>query len=148
VSDDDPPAPERLRRVLVGYDGSAASTRAIRFALGLLDGSPGEVWLVHATHAPRAVAEPRTEEELRSEPHAIESTLRSISAASDPSGHRVHFLLRDGAPAAVLLAAAREVDADLIVVGTRGLRGAARLMLGSVSEAVIAEAHRPVAIVP
>lgn len=142
------PAPAAVHRVLVGYDGSASSARAVRFALGLLDSGPRQLWLVYASDAPRTVAEPRTEEEQRTETSAIGENLRAIAAERDPGGQRIHALVREGPPAQVLLAVAHEVGADLIVVGTRGLRGAARFFLGSVSQAVVAEAPCPVTIVP
>jgi nucleotide-binding universal stress UspA family protein len=47
-----------------------------------------------------------------------------------------------------LLDAAEQVHADLIVVGTRGLRSSARLLLGSVSAAVIGQAKCPVTVIP
>ncbi len=53
-----------------------------------------------------------------------------------------------GGPADVLLDEAERLDADLIVVGTRGRGGLAELLLGSVSRSVAARAQRPVAIVP
>ena len=58
------------------------------------------------------------------------------------------FLCRllDGGPACRLLAAAR--DADMIVVGSRGAGGFARLLMGSVSTQVSHHARCPVVIVP
>jgi nucleotide-binding universal stress UspA family protein len=50
--------------------------------------------------------------------------------------------------AATILAAADEIDADAIVLGTRGRGGVKSLLLGSVSHAVVQHAARPVVIVP
>jgi nucleotide-binding universal stress UspA family protein len=140
--------PSGVRRIVVGYDGSEPSARAARFALGLVTTPPMELWFVHATHGPSAAAEPRTDEERGTETAAIEHGLRSLQASAAPDRHRVELWLRDGAPADVLLAAAEEVGADLIVVGTRGLRGAGRVLLGSVSAAVLARSRWPVVVVP
>jgi len=50
--------------------------------------------------------------------------------------------------AADILAVAGEVDADVIVLGTRGRGGVKSLMLGSVSTAVLHHADRPVLVIP
>jgi nucleotide-binding universal stress UspA family protein len=147
--DPEPPsvtASERPRRIVVAYDGSEPSARAVRFALDTWAG--GDVWIVHATDPPRAVAEPRTEEEQGSESDAIEQGLRAIQTEAGRGGTRVHVWIREGRPAAVILGAAAEVDAALIVVGTRGLRAAGRLLLGSVSNEIVVHSRRPVAVVP
>jgi nucleotide-binding universal stress UspA family protein len=50
--------------------------------------------------------------------------------------------------AAVILAEAADLDAGVIVLGTRGLGGVKSLMLGSVSHAILHHADRPVLVVP
>jgi len=137
-----------LRRTVVAFDGSDASDRAVRFALGPLRGPEGEVWIVHAKVAPLRVAEPRTEEQQASEVDSIAERLREVQRSTDPEGNHVHVWIREGPAARVIVAAAAEVNADLIVVGTRGLRGASRLLLGSVSSEVVLRAGRPVTVVP
>ena len=137
----------RVRRIVVAYDGSESSVRAVRFALDTWPREEAEVWVVHARSTPRIVAEPRTDEEQGSEIDAIAQSLRTIQSTADPTGKRVHTWTREGAAAAVILAAAAEVNADLIVVGTRGLRGAGRLFLGSVSNEVVMRSDRPVTVV-
>ncbi|HEU4730207.1 MAG TPA: universal stress protein [Kofleriaceae bacterium] len=50
----------------------------------------------------------------------------------------------DDDPRDAILKAAREVHADLIVIGTHGRRGLSRMLLGSVAEAVLRRASCPV----
>ncbi len=55
---------------------------------------------------------------------------------------------RDDDIAAAILAVAHDVDADVIVLGTRGLGAVKLLMLGSVTHAVLHHADRPVLAIP
>jgi nucleotide-binding universal stress UspA family protein len=75
---------------------------------------------------------------------------------------RLHELVRDlglpateqrvkainGSPARSILESARSEDAHLIVVGTNQRKGFERLLIGSVTEDVIRDAHRDILIVP
>ena len=56
-----------------------------------------------------------------------------------PSARQVLF--RSGSPAATIVAAATEVQADLIVIASHGRRGLARMVLGSTAEEVVKKAH-------
>jgi nucleotide-binding universal stress UspA family protein len=56
--------------------------------------------------------------------------------------------LREGFPPEVIAAAADELDADLVVMGTRGLGGIAHLLLGSCADRTLRLAHRPLLLLP
>jgi nucleotide-binding universal stress UspA family protein len=55
---------------------------------------------------------------------------------------------REGDIAGMILRVAADVEADLVVLGTRGLSGVKSLLLGSTSDAVLHHADRPVLVVP
>jgi nucleotide-binding universal stress UspA family protein len=57
-------------------------------------------------------------------------------------------VLRDGHPVQVLLDVADDVDADMIVVGSRGFGGFPQMLLGSTSTQLAQHSRRPVLIVP
>jgi nucleotide-binding universal stress UspA family protein len=86
---------------------------------------------------------------------AFEDAARRLlaDAVSEAAGEaldvRIEQVLReDHAPASALVAEARDVDADLLVVGSRGLGGLREFLLGSVSHACCQHAHCPVLVVP
>ena len=137
-----------LNRILVGYDGSEPSARALRAALGLAEGLGARVWVVHATSPPPRVMEPQTEEQRGTEDGAVEATLRRVRDVASTHRVEVEIVLREGPAASVIESVAAEVGAELVVVGTRGLRGATQVLLGSVSTAVVGHGRRPTLVVP
>jgi nucleotide-binding universal stress UspA family protein len=77
----------------------------------------------------------------------LEKVLEKATAELEGSLTRVTRSTPTGNPADVIVAAATAHDADLVVVGARGLGGMTRLLLGSVSEKVLGYARCPVLIV-
>ena len=147
-----------IRRVLVADDGSPCAAAAARLvgAWPMLQGLPAHVvsvatlpatWSAGLMMAADAtVADPlgALQADLRAahERIAAEAAGRLRAAGCDASAS-----VREGAPAAEILRAAREHEADLIVVGSRGLTGLARLLLGSVARSVVLHAHTSVLVV-
>jgi len=76
----------------------------------------------------------------RSSREAIEG----VAGRARRPGVEVDAVLRQGAPWTEIGAVAKERDAGLIVMGTHGRRGLARMMLGSVAERVVRTAPCPV----
>lgn len=137
-------APWKL--ILVGYDGSASGARAVAFAMDLAALMHAEVFVLHAAEQPVDVIEPVTEEEMGARRVVDEEALRALARDAERGGIKVRWEIREGNPVQVLLDAATESSADLIVVGTRGLRGTPKVLLGSVSSGVVAGAKVPVTV--
>jgi nucleotide-binding universal stress UspA family protein len=77
---------------------------------------------------------------------AAEAVAKAAIQLSESQPALVTFRAVNGVAAEELINASR--DADLLVVGSRGSGGFARLMLGSVSNQVVHHAHCPVVVVP
>jgi nucleotide-binding universal stress UspA family protein len=67
-----------------------------------------------------------------------------IRRTSEQTEFKAIFEFRSGAPAAEIAKYAREIDVDLIVMGTHGRGAVAHLVLGSVAEIVVRTAPCPV----
>jgi nucleotide-binding universal stress UspA family protein len=149
--------PVRRRRempgIVVGIDGSHHSTRALEWALkeGMLQQAPVTVLTVHSVPAspwtgnPYLVGrDPDAQEKLLQDAEELTQKVASQLGESRPPSVTVRAI--SGFPAKELVDASR--DADLVIVGSRGAGGFAKLMLGSVSSQVVEHAHCPVVVVP
>jgi nucleotide-binding universal stress UspA family protein len=132
--------------VVVGFDGSAASARALEWAVCEANIRGVPLTVCHAWEVPLSVHDitPATTEPTR---RAAKRTLaRGIEVAGrHASGVPVRGRLLTG-PAAPALAYASE-NAELLVAGTRGAGGSAWLGLGSVSSQLTTHARCPVEVV-
>ncbi|MEO7202910.1 MAG: universal stress protein [Candidatus Tumulicola sp.] len=144
--------PLYLKRIVVAVDESEASNAAIELALPLADSTHTTVELVHILHAPatRAAVEPngKGQQRLIRECAQAEELLQTYSERFSERNIHVERTMKDGDPAAEIVAIASHERADLIVIGTHGRRGLQRLVLGSVAEHVVRGASVPVAVVP
>lgn len=139
--------------IVVGIDGSHHSTRALEWALkeGALEQAPVTVLTVHPVPAspwtgnPFLVErDPEDQEKLLNAAEELTKKVTSELGESRPPSVKVRAI--SGFPAKELIEMSR--DADLVVVGSRGAGGFAKLMLGSISSQIVEHAHCPVVVVP
>lgn len=139
--------------ITVGIDGSAHSARALEWAIreGATRHSSVTVLTVHSVPMSGWTGNPITlpsDAMDRQDAYqaAEEMTQKVVSQLGDEQPPSVTVRAVTGYPAEELIAASRE--ADLLVVGSRGAGGFARLLIGSVSNQVLHHAHCPVVMVP
>ena len=137
--------------IVVGVDGSESARAALRFALDEARLRGAAVRVVGAWQVPigayggaMVAPDPGLVSEL--EPKTTRVIERALEEARDAAaGLEVETIVREGAPSGVLLEEAQ--DAELLVVGSRGLGGFRELLLGSVSQQCAHHAPCPVVIV-
>ena len=139
--------------LLVATDGSEAAEAALVETIALATESGAELAVITVwralqgdyglAHPPAAMLDDLLQAERR---HA-EAALRDAAHQAEIAGVRVRTRLATGDPVERICAYAREIDARLIAVGTRGHGTVASLILGSVSNGVIRNASRPVLVV-
>ncbi|KAB8196449.1 universal stress protein [Nonomuraea phyllanthi] len=142
--------------VLIAYDGSADARAAIEFAAKHLAAEPTvviTVWeplLVQFKKYPLALStiDPGTEDEAhgQAEAHAREGA--ELALASGLTDVTYRAVADNESIWKTIVDVADEIDASLIVTGSRGLAGVRSVLLGSVSNHVLHHAHRPTLIVP
>lgn len=146
-------------RVVLATDGSEDAGLAAKTAAELSGRMGSELHLVHVgdlrppTHYPyppgvRAAMEEDTfAEELAQGTKELELLDRQRGQVEEAGGEIAQIHDRTGPAPREIIALSEEIEAGLIVVGSRGLRGLERLVMGSVSESVVRYAHCPVMVV-
>lgn len=139
-----------IHRVLFATDFSPASTPALDRAIDLSKDNAAELIITHVYEPPSRLSLdgyvlPQIYDEfeaaLREE---AERSLAPLVARAEAAGVKARSLLVKGTPYRAIARAARTNDADLVVLGTHGRTGVARLFLGSVAARVISTAPCPV----
>jgi nucleotide-binding universal stress UspA family protein len=131
--------------ILICYDGSANAQEAIDRAGLLMAGGEATVLVIWETVLETMTRVGSVGMGFGMLDTAAEGVQRAVAAGLVAQPRIVN---RTDDIAAVILAEASELDADVIVLGTRGLGGVKSVMLGSVSHAVLHHADRPVLVVP
>ena len=138
------------KKILVPLDREAGAEVALPVAADLAKSDGTVIRLMYVAPTPSAiVAEGRViayaDQESDRLQHLGMVYLRE--AAHQLAGLPVGYAVRFGEPAEEILEEAREFGADLVVMATHGRSGVARLMLGSVAEAVLRRSEVPVVLV-
>lgn len=141
-------------RIVVGTDGSETAAEAVAQAVGLAKLSGAQLDIVSAYEP---VSKRRVEDEARDAPPDVQYeigpredvnlVLDAAAAAARKEGLEVQTHPVEGNPGDAILEVAEKTEADLIVVGNKGMTGARRFLLGSVPNNVSHHAPCSVLIV-
>jgi len=129
--------------IVVGTDGSDTAKEAVRQAVELARSVGAELLLVSAyqpvarVSVNRETAQvPEDVQWMVSAREDVATLLAEAAKAAEHAGVAAQTFQRQGDPADAILDVAEERDADLIVVGNKGMTGAKRFLLGSVPNRV------------
>ncbi len=137
-----------FQNIVVGYDASPYAKAALLRAVELAQAFGGAVTLVHAFDAERFSASDYRLTLREKQSEAMQNAMEDLKgAAASVQGIKVDHVFDTGHPAETLVKVAEAKGADLIVVGSRGLRAISRIMLGSTSDRVLHLAKVPVLVV-
>jgi nucleotide-binding universal stress UspA family protein len=138
--------------MVVATDGSPGAEVAVKQAVELASATGDSLAVVtvwQALQGDFGLTHPKSavlSELLSAEREHAEATLQCAVRTARTAGLTVDTRLLTGDPAAQICAFAAEVQARLIAVGSHGYGAVMRLLVGSVSAAVIRQAGRPVLV--
>jgi nucleotide-binding universal stress UspA family protein len=142
-----------MHRILCPTDFSPASEHAFEHAVALATWYEAALTILHVTSN---TIVPFSEvayigNPMLMDPVVLDQTMSQLAALAAPArkiGLRTDTEVREGKPAAEILDVARDLPADLVVMGTHGRRDFERFVLGSVTETVLRRVSCPVLTVP
>jgi nucleotide-binding universal stress UspA family protein len=153
-----------FEKVLVALDGSEHSERALETAIQIAKKFRAKMTLLHvySVTVPAIIAPEPTTLTPAGVPVVTSAEVAKMVEAARMVGNRVlidgeqkaksanvkvETVLREGNTVQEIVALAKEGEFDLIVMGARGISRIRELLMGSVSEGVIKNAHCPVLVV-
>ena len=145
----DKPLEFKIDKILVPLDFSPASMEALGYAVSLAKQFHAAIHLVHVYPSDEASSVPGAGHLLFQSAEAIErlnEELTGIHSKHVPTFRPESCHIRGGRPYEQIVTVARELDADLIVISTRGHSGLKHLLLGSTAERVVRNAPCPVLV--
>ena len=137
-----------FQKILVAVDRSPAAEKAVNYALDLAKLTQAQTLIVHAyPKIPDYLGEPNLSQTIARHLERAEELVEPIVERFKAQGLDVIPEILEGPPADAILRVASAREVDLIIMGARGLGSVASLLLGSVSQKVIAHANCPVLVV-
>jgi nucleotide-binding universal stress UspA family protein len=134
------------KKILLATDGSENTAQAIKAAVDIARRRGSEIHLIHVwhdVHTPHAHAFVRSE--LRQQGREILD--KEVKMIEEQGGTVTRSHLREGRTFEEVIKLGDKLEADLLLVGSRGHRGLRRMLVGSNSEDIVHHAHRPVLVV-
>ena len=143
-------------RILVAIDGSENSIRAADWAIGLAKKEGAHLFVlnviptpVYTSTSPSTSNTPAMKEFFDKARKDAETVVKGVVSSAESAGVKVRGEIIENVPSVVesITDYADEWKVQLIVVGTRGLSGFRKLLLGSVSTALVSHAPCSVLVV-
>ncbi len=134
-----------MRRILVGFDGSEGAENALNKAMMLIN-EHGEIILLAVIPTPsdsNLLDQPTHEIMKQKAYNLINSVIQDIGTHE----YSIRGIVDEGDIAAKIIDIANDINADLVVLGSRGTSELGNYPIGSVANKVVQYAHKPVMVV-
>lgn len=137
-----------FKRLLLAFDGSIHSQKALSYALEMSEALDASLYLLHA-YAPITSSSLLNDDDEFLDQEKAEGlrVLAPAMRAAETSGVDVRPVIVEGPAPEAIARVAEEQNCDLIVMGRRGLSAMGETLLGSVSDTVLRLTDLPVLVV-
>ena len=136
-----------FNRILVPVDGSESSEKSVARAVEIAELCKAKIYFLYVANINQIAINPNLMHAIIDAMRAAGTAILERAAAFVPENVECEKIMETGAPAAVILEYEEILDADLIVMGSRGLGVVKSVLLGSVSQYIIERAKGPVMVV-
>jgi len=136
-----------MGRIVIGTDGSPGAHAAVAEGLELARRLGAEVTFVYVRSGIPILGQPYYQRKLSEQLAEARAALKPAMSEAERLGVSAEYDIAEGDPADEILRAAQYRDAEVIVVGSRGLGAIAGALLGSVSNALVQHSPVPVLVV-
>ncbi|WP_088187954.1 universal stress protein [Desulfosporosinus sp. FKA] len=138
----------KIRKILVAFDGSASSKKAFRDAADLAITLNAKITILSVIHVPDfspsidEIAE--TVDEAEKHLHPLLNELKDFGQQNEL---QIKTVVKRGHAAETIIKYASDNEIDLIVMGTRGLGGFKKMLIGSIAQKVVSYSNTPVMVI-
>lgn len=137
-----------MKRILIAIDGSTGAAAAVEQGLDLAaQTGAGVLFVAVRRPAVPVFGDPYWQRAVTDELAKLRPAVRGAMAKAEARGVHAEYDILDGDPADRIVELGRSRDADLIVIGSRGLGAVSSVLRGSVSKRVLQDTDRPVLVV-
>ena len=136
-----------IKNILVPVDGSETSDKAVAEAIKLAEIYGARLNFLYVANINQVAINAALAHAIMDAVRKAGRTILNRAADSVPKNISHEEILETGAPAVMILNYEESLDADLIVMGSRGLSFVKGVLLGSVSQYIIERANCPVLVV-
>lgn len=137
----------QFKKILIGYDGSAQSDKAMERGLALAQSLDAQVLLFAVARPPEPATMVEVDAMLDDAREHFEEQFKKIIQRAKDLGVELQTDIAVGHPVEQIVHRAEMDHVDLIVLGRRGKSRFERMLVGSTAEKVLRYAHCPVMIV-